>query len=365
MVQSQNVSGSPTYSILQNVPVMFVPDNLQPNILRPVTYIEGPFVIANGSTTRQQPQQKLDYGNNVVFTSNIYNSTTHNNVHNVNSADANKNVFDNNFNNENKSYQTYPYNRVDKPWPIPDNNVISSSSSLSSPSSGTTISYPQWSASSIPPTNGDKTIPSRTHGLFSTSNYPLFPMSSRDDKTSRSRSNLNDSGNMQNVFDSANTYSPSFNSLNGHFLTNNNKIKLPPVAENRFFRANNDMLKSTALPSIPRSSYPMFYVNNPNNKNSNETDNFNNYSKSGEIISSKNKGDSKNDFNMNNNIIHKKSISLPYNFPNNINRRSSASEDNVTILPPLSINRISNGSTNDYITDNQEYQLRWNKNTKK
>lgn len=383
MVQNQNISGSPTYSILQSVPVMFVQDNLQPNILRPVTYSDGSFVIANRSPPppqqqqQQQTQQRPEWGNsnnnsntncsNINNANNTYNNATYSGVYNINSNDTNKNVFENSFSNENKpsvQYQTYPYNYVEKPWTIPANNIISSTSSLSS--TGSSISYPQWGAPSLSISNSDKTASSttssRTHELVSTTNNSLSPMRSKNNRRSQSISELNNSDNIQNSIASTNTYSPSMNSMNNHYHTNNEKVKLPPVAENQFFRANNDMLKSTALPSIPYSSYPMFNNSNNNNNNNttlnndndNDIDNFNNYSMSRSSVSSTTKDVRKNSFNMTNNIVHKKSYSSPHNIPSNISRHFSTNENNVTILPPLSAYRFSEGDAGKHIANNQE-----------
>lgn len=361
MVQGQNINGSSTYPIVQNVPVMFVSDNLQPNILRPVTYIDGSLVIANGSSPsqQQQTQQRLEWGNNNknINGNNTYYSTTYNSAYNMNANDVHKNVFDNNFNNESKpsvQYQAYPYSYVDKPWTIPANNIALSSASLSS--SGSTLSYPQWGAPSLSIGNSDKTssstTSSRTQESSSSTNNPLLPMGSRNDRKSQSISDFNDSDNIQNPLASTNTYSPNFNSLSNHYHTNNEKVKLPPVTENRFFRANNDLLKSTVLPSIPYSSYPMFNANDPNNDNGNDTESFNNYSISRASMSSKTNEYRMNNLSMNHNIIHKKSHSLPHNIPNNISRRLSTNENNVTILPPLSTYRLSDDNMNNRITNN-------------
>lgn len=350
MVQNQTINNPPTYSILQSVPVMFVQDNLQPNILRPVTYSDGSLVIANGSPPPPQTQQRRVWGNNNDNNNNTYLNTANSGAYNINSNDTIKNVFENNVENETKlsgQYQTYPYNYVEKPWVIPANNIISSASSLSS--SGSAISYPQWGAPSLSVSNSDKTASSttlsKTRDLFSTTNNPLTPMRFKNDKRSQSIADLNDPDNIQNSLTSTNSYSPIINSMSNHYHLNHEKVKLPPVTENQFFKANDDMLKSTVLPSIPYSSYPMFnnsnINNSSNNENDNEPDNFNNYLTSRSSISSAIKDIRRDSLTMINNPIQKESYSSPHDIPNNINRRFSTKENNITILPPLSAYRYA------------------------
>lgn len=347
MVQEGNINGSPTYSIIQSVPMLFVQDNQQPNILRPVTYSDG----SHPMMTRG-PQQRPEWGYN-------NNNNQNNNGNQNNTNGNNNNNYLSSYTNGNRSAMPYQYEQpsyyyTEKSWTMPTNNPLSSSSSSSS--SGSTVSYPQWGAASLSIQNSDNTpstASTRTQEVLPSTSNILSSLSSSNDGISQSTLLTNNSDNILNSIAAATTHSTSISQ------NDNERPRLPPVSQNQFFRANNNMLKSAVLPPIQYSSSPMSSSrNNTNNNSSTNGSNNNNDStihtenRKGYPKSMSSLGSTSTENRMNNgNNINKKSQLSPHNIPTSLNRQFSSNKNNVTILPSISAYRLSENDNNSNATN--------------
>lgn len=334
MVQEQNFNGTPTYSIIQNVPMLLVQDNKQSNILRPVNYADGsPPMLARGQ------QQRSEWGLN-----------TNNLINNQNNGSQNNNQinYSGNYNNGNKVSMPYQYEQPsyyysEKPWTMPTSNIMSSSSSSSS--SGSTLSYPPWGTTSLPIQNGDNapsTPSTRTREVLPSTSNILSSLGSANDSVSPLASKTTNSDSILNSIDGVTTDATSISQ------NDNERPRLPPVSQNQFFRANNNTLKSAVLPPLQYSSRPISNLRY-DSKESN-INNSNKESRSGcpKTMSSLGSTSTENRMNSGNNI-NKKSQLSPNNIPTSLDRQFSSNNNNVTILPSISAHMRSEKDTGNNI----------------